>query len=134
MTYFGAQPNSLGQGRRIDRVAEVVPDAVRHVIEVVGIPVHQLQDRSHHREVVALVLGTDEVRAANLAVLQNSRHRGVVVLDVNPVPDVSALPVQLGAPARQNVGDLAGDELLHVLVGPVVVQTVGDRGPARRRT
>lgn len=47
---------------------------------------------------------------------------------MDPVADVLALPVELGAHAVDDVGDLPGDELLHVLVGAVVVGAVGDRG------
>ena len=47
---------------------------------------------------------------------------------MDPVADVLALSVELGADAVDNVGDLPGDELLHVLVGAVVVGAVGDRG------
>jgi len=47
---------------------------------------------------------------------------------VDPVADVLAAAVELGADAVDYVGDLPGDELLHVLVGAVVVGAVGDRG------
>ena len=47
---------------------------------------------------------------------------------MDPVADVLALPVELGADAVDYVRDLPGDELLHVLVGAVVVGAVGDRG------
>ena len=47
---------------------------------------------------------------------------------MDPVADVLALPVELGADAVDDVRDLPGDELLHVLVGSVVVGAVGDRG------
>ena len=49
-----------------------------------------------------------------------------VVLGVDPVADVLAPAVELRALAVDDVGDLAGDELLHVLVGTVVVRAVGD--------
>lgn len=47
---------------------------------------------------------------------------------MDPVADVLALAVELGAHAVDDVRDLARDELLHVLVGAVVVGAVGDRG------
>ena len=47
---------------------------------------------------------------------------------MDPVADVLAAAVELGAHAVDDVGDLARDELLHVLVGAVVVGAVGDRG------
>ena len=51
-----------------------------------------------------------------------------MVLGVDPVADVAAVAVELGAPAVDEVRDLPGDELLHVLVGAVVVGAVGDGG------
>lgn len=47
---------------------------------------------------------------------------------MDPVADVLAAAVELGADAVDDVRDLARDELLHVLVGAVVVGAVGDRG------
>ena len=47
---------------------------------------------------------------------------------MDPVADVLAAAVELGADSVDDVGDLPGDELLHVLVGAVVVGAVGDRG------
>ena len=47
---------------------------------------------------------------------------------MDPVADVLAAAVELGAHAVDYVGDLTRDELLHVLVGAVVVGAVGDRG------
>ena len=47
---------------------------------------------------------------------------------MDPVADVLAPPVELGADAVDDVRNLARDELLHVLVGAVVVGAVGDRG------
>ena len=52
--------------------------------------------------------------------------RGVVV-GVDPVADVLAGAVELGADAVDDVGDLARDELLDVLPGAVVVGAVRDR-------
>ena len=51
-----------------------------------------------------------------------------MVLGVDPVADVLAAAVELGAHAVDDVRNLARDELLHVLVGAVVVGAVGDRG------
>ena len=48
---------------------------------------------------------------------------------MDPVAYVLAAAVELGAHAVDDVGDLPGDELLHVLVGAVVVGAVGDGRP-----
>ena len=47
---------------------------------------------------------------------------------MDPVADVLAASVELRLDPVDDVGDLPGDELLHVLVGAVVVGAVGDRG------
>ena len=47
---------------------------------------------------------------------------------MEPVADVLAAAVELRLDPVDDVGDLPGDELLHVLVGAVVVGAVGDRG------
>ena len=47
---------------------------------------------------------------------------------MDPVADVLAPPVELRPDPVDDVRDLARDELLHVLVGAVVVGAVGDRG------
>ena len=46
---------------------------------------------------------------------------------MDPVPHVQPGAVELGPAAVDHVGDLAGDELLHVLPGAVVVRAVRDR-------
>ena len=43
---------------------------------------------------------------------------------VNPVTYVQPLAVEFGLDASQNIGDLAGNELLNVLVGAVVIGAV----------
>ncbi len=53
---LGAQPSSSLQGRRIDRVAQIMPGPVGDMVEVVGVAAHQPQQGAHHREVVALAL------------------------------------------------------------------------------
>ena len=47
---------------------------------------------------------------------------------MDPVTHVQAITIQLGLDAAQNVSDLAGNELLHMLEGTVVVRAVGYGG------
>src|ERR1700709_2855783 len=100
--------------------------AVDDVIKVGGIAIHQLQKRSQHREVVAFAVGADQIGASGAAVVEDAADRVVVVVDVDPVPAVGASAVQLGPSPGQHVGDLPRNELLHMLVRPVVVGAVGD--------
>ena len=117
----------------VDGVAAVVAGAVAHPVEVVDRPPHALQDRAQHVDVGLLAVGADEVGFAHLALGEDGPHGARVVIGVDPVAHVAAVAVELGAHAVQDVGDLARDELLHVLVGAVVVGAVGDGGAHAER-
>ena len=112
----------------VDGVAAVVAGAVGDPVEVLGVAAHGLEDHAQHGDVVPLAVGSDEVGLPRAALREDVPDGAGVVLGVDPVADVLTLPVELGADAVDYVGDLPGDELLHVLVGAVVVGAVGDRG------
>ena len=112
----------------IDGVAAVVAGAVGDPVEVLGVAPHRLQDHAQDRDVVLLAVGSDEVGLPHAALGEDVPDGRGVVLGVDPVADVLAAAVELGAHAVDDVRDLARDELLHVLVGAVVVGAVGDRG------
>lgn len=126
---MGRSPAQLAlQLGRVDGVAAVVAGAVGDPVEVLGIAPHGLQDHAQDRYVVPLAVGSDEVGLPHAALREDVPDGRGVVLGVDPVADVLAAPVELGADAVDDVRDLPGDELLHVLVGAVVVGAVGDRG------
>lgn len=112
----------------VDGVAAVVAGAVGDPVEVLGVAPHRLQDHAQDGDVVPLAVSSDEVGLPHAAAGQDVPDGRGVVLGVDPVADVLAAAVELGAHAVDDVGDLPGDELLHVLVGAVVVGAVGDRG------
>ena len=112
----------------VDGVAAIVAGAVGDPVEVLGVASHRLEDHAEHGDVVLLPVGADEVGLPRAAAGQDVPDGRGVVLGVDPVADVLAAAVELGAHAVDYVGDLPGDELLHVLVGAVVVGAVGDRG------
>ena len=116
------------QLRAVDGVAAVVAGAVGDPVEVLGVLPHGLQDHAQDRDVVLLAISADEVGLPRAALGEDVPDGRGVVLGVDPVADVLAAAVELGADAVDDVGDLPGDELLHVLVGAVVVGAVGDRG------
>ena len=125
----GRPPAQLAlQLRAVDGVAAVVAGAVGDPVEVLGVASHGLQDHAQDGDVVLLPIGSDEVGLPHAALGEDVPDGRGVVLGVDPVADVLALPVELGAHAVDDVGDLPGDELLNVLVGAVVVGAVGDRG------
>lgn len=112
----------------VDGVAAVVAGAVGDPVEVLGVAAHGLQDHAQDRDVVLLAICADEVGLPRAALGEDVPDGRGVVLGVDPVADVLAAAVELGAHAVDDVGDLPGDELLHVLVGAVVVGAVGDSG------
>ena len=114
--------------RAVDGVAAVVAGAVGDPVEVLGVAAHRLEDHAQDGDVVLLAVGADEVGLPHAALGEDVPDGRGVVLGVDPVADVLAAAVELGADAVDDVGDLPGDELLHVLVGAVVVGAVGDRG------
>ena len=114
--------------RAVDGVAAVVAGAVGDPVEVLGVAAHRLEDHAQDGDVVPLAVGPDEVGLPHAALGEDVPDGRGVVLGVDPVADVLAAAVELGAHAVDDVGDLPGDELLHVLVGAVVVGAVGDRG------
>ena len=114
--------------RAVDGVAAVVAGAVGDPVEVLGVLPHRLQDHAEHGDVVLLAICADEVGLPHAALGEDVPDGRGVVLGVDPVADVLAAAVELGADAVDDVRDLPGDELLHVLVGAVVVGAVGDRG------
>ena len=113
---------------RVDRVAAVVAGAVARPVEVVLGAAEGLQDLAQDGDVVQLAVGADQVGLADAAAGQDGPDGGAVVLGVDPVADVAPVAVELGAHPVDEVGDLAGDELLNVLAGAVVVGAVGDGG------
>ena len=112
----------------VDRVAAVVAGAVAHPVEVVLAAAEGLEDLAQHGDVVQLAVGADQVGLADAALREDAPHGRAVVLGVDPVADVAPVAVELGPDAVDEVGDLARDELLNVLVGAVVVGAVGDGG------
>ena len=117
----------------VDGVAAVVAGAIADPVEVVLGAAEGAQDLAQDREVVALAVGADEVGLPYAAPRQDAPYCRAVVLGVDPVADVAAVAVEPRAHPVDQVGHLPGDELLHVLVGPVVVGAVGDgRAQAER--
>ena len=100
--------------------------AVADPVERIRRLAHALKDGLQDMDVVPLAVCTDEIGFADATFCENVPYRTRVVLGVNPVADVLAVAVELGTDAADDVGDLTGNELLHVLVGAVVVGAVGD--------
>ena len=127
-------PAELGpQLGGVDRVAAVVAGTVLDPVECVRILAHHGQDVAQHRDVVALPVRADQIRLTQASLGQDGPHAGGVVVRVDPVAHVLPVAVQLRAQSLEDVRDLAGDELLHMLVWAVVVAAVADRGADAER-
>lgn len=122
------------QLRAVDRVAAVVAGTVPDPVEIIRALAHHGQDVLQHGDVVALPVRADQVRLAQAALGQDGPHAGGVVVRVDPVAHVLPVAVQLRAQSLEDVRDLTGDELLHMLVWAVVVAAVADRGADAERT
>ena len=112
----------------IDGVAAIVAGSVADPVEGILGLAHRVKDLAQDGDVVLFAIRADEVSLSVATFGENFPHRGAVILSVNPVADVLAVSVELGTDSAQDVGDLARNELLHVLVGTVVVGAVGNRG------
>lgn len=118
----------------VDGVAAVVAGSVLHVGD--GLPdcfgrfpqllSRQLNELVQQLDVFPLVLAADVVFFAHTSLAHDVQHRPVVVLHVNPVPDVLAIAVDWQVLSLAHVQDHQGQELLRELVGAVVVGTVGE--------
>ena len=103
--------------------------AVANPVEVIVLrSAEGLDDLAQDGEVVALAVVADQVGLTHAAAGEDAPDGGAVVLGVDPVADVAPVAVEPGAHPIDEVRDLARDELLHVLVGAVVVGAVGDGG------
>lgn len=124
------RPAQFGpQFRGIDRVTAVMARTVLHPVERVLVLSHHLQDHAKHGDVVFLAVRADQVGLADPAFGQDRPHTAGMVLSVDPVAHVLAPAVQLRPLALEDVRDLAGNELLHMLVRTVIVAAVRNRGP-----
>ena len=124
------RPAQFGpQFRGIDRVTAVMARTVLHPVERVLVLSHHLQDHAKHGDVVFLAVRADQVGLADPAFSQDRPHTAGMVLGVDTVAHVLAPAVQLRPLALEDVRDLAGNELLHMLVRTVIVAAVGNRGP-----
>ena len=111
----------------VDRIAAVMARAVLDPIERVFGLAHHPQDVFQYGQIVAFAVRADQIGLPQAALRQDRPHRARMVFGVDPVAHIEAIAIELGADALDNVRDLARNELLHMLVRPVVVRAVRDR-------
>ena len=98
------------------------------MVEVVGVAAHELQNHAQHINIVVFAIGTHEVGFPDSTSGENRPDSTAVIFHADPVAHSQTLPVEFRANAGKNVRDLAGDELLHMLVGAVVIAAIADGG------
>ena len=132
---YRGPPTELGaQLGRVDGVAQVVTGPIGHVLVVVAGPAQQFEDGLDDLMIVLLPVRADQVGLPDPPLPGDQQHGRAVVVGMDPVAYVLPGAVQLGSAAVEHVGDLARNELLHVLVRAVVVGAVADRGRDAERT
>ena len=88
---------------------------------------HELANHLDNLLVIdVVVVGTNDVGVAKLAFVDDEVNGSVMVVDMYPVADLLASTVKFGRNIAQDVGDLARDEFLDVLVRAVIVGAVAD--------
>src|ERR1017187_4092876 len=96
----------------------------RPIIDLV-VPVcwaaHELEDQFEDLSIAPLPTGSDHVGRSQPSRLQNFHQSSIVIVYVDPVPNIAAIAVQLGLVPFQDIGDLSRNEFLYVLVRPIVV-------------
>jgi hypothetical protein len=102
---------------------------VAHPVEGILGLAHEGEDLAQDVDVRPLAVGAYEVGLADGALGEDVPDGAGVVLGVDPVAHVLPRAVELRADAAEDVRDLPRYELLHMLVGAVVVGAVRDRGP-----
>ena len=112
----------------VDGIALIATGAVVHMVEVVGVAAHELQNHAQHINVVVFAIGSHEVGFPDAASGENRPDGTAVIFHADPVAHSQTLPVEFRANAGKNVRDLAGNELLHVLIGAVVIAAIADGG------
>lgn len=81
-----------------------------------------------------VIISTNDIGFTDLSVIQNQVDGIIVVIDMYPVTYLFTSAIKFRWQTRKNVGDLPWDELLYVLVGAVIIGTVGNGGRYVKRT
>src|ERR687891_806874 len=120
-------PAERPQARGVDRVAAVVTGPVLDVPDERRAHTGQLDDAPHDVEVLQLLAG-DVVDAAGLALAQDELDPRAVILGVQPLAPLAAVPIDREREAVERVRDEERDQLLRILVRSVRVCAARDGG------
>lgn len=118
----------------VDGIATIMAGAVGDPVEILGVAPHGLKNHTQNGDVVALAVGTNKIGLPHPALGKNIPHGAGMILGMNPVANVLALAIELRTNTVDDIRNLAWDELLHMLIGTVVVRAIGNRSPQAIRT
>jgi hypothetical protein len=90
--------------------------------------IQDITDEVNEIKVFLLAIASDVVAFSWNPLFQNDPESRAMVVHVEPVTDVSAVPVDRQFQTFHGIVDHERDELLGKLVRPVVVRTIGDEG------
>src|SRR5918996_3683265 len=110
-------PAQCPQARGVDRVATIVTGPVLDVPDEGWAHTGQLDDAPHDVEVLQLLAG-DVVDAARLALAQDELDPRAVILGVQPLAPLAAVPVDGERQPVERVRDEERDQLLRILARP----------------
>ena len=105
-----------------------MPGAILDMLDLRLVRAGQLDDALHDRDVLLLVGPARVVHLAREPALEYLADRAGEVRRVDPVAHLHAIAVDRQPVAAQRVEDHQRDQLLGILVGPVVVGAATDRG------
>ena len=118
----------LPQLAEVDCITSVMAGAIAHPIKVILITTESPKKLLKHGQVVAPAIGPNQVRLPHAALGKDAPDGPRVVIDVNPIANIVSFAIKLRANAIDEVRNLARNELLHMLVGAVVIGAAGNGG------
>ena len=109
---------------RINSIATIVTWTIFYMIEVIFIFTHSFKDFTKNANIVLLTIGSDEVSFADTSLCKNGPHTRRMIFCVNPVAHIQSITIELRAHPRKNIRNLARNELLYMLVWPVIIRAI----------
>src|SRR5262245_48888548 len=88
--------------------------------------IHDLADRADDVDIAALRTAADVVGLPDASLFEHLRQSLRVIVDVEPVADVEALPVDRHVVAGEPLDDGQWNELFGELIRSIVIRAVGD--------
>ena len=121
---YGDPPKLTSQLRCINCIAPIVTGAITHPIDEVAGLAHCLKNRLQDLKITPLTIGANQISLPQPAFIQNGPYSTGMVINVNPITNIFAVPIQSEMFTTFNALYRSGDELLFVLQRTIVVATV----------